>query len=131
MIIAGLFWKKDNTSEVWWKKNRMHFLIQHWMRYTNCFYIYYKLYYKFFSSSQPLSTSELKEKYIRRLLWKLVKIILALIILYKMNTDNDALLKFWFHLVFLIAKQVQSCNLHEDGRFYQFWTCFVIKPLLK
>ena len=31
--------------------------------------------------------------------WKLVKILLALIIFYKMNTDNHDLLKFWFHLV--------------------------------
>ena len=32
-------------------------------------------------------------------IWKLVKILLALIIFYKMITDNDALLKFWFHFV--------------------------------
>ena len=29
----------------------------------------------------------------------------------------------------LITKQVQSCNLCEDGRFFQLWTCFVIKWL--
>ena len=50
--------------------------------------------------------------------WKLVKILLALIIFYNMNTDNDALLKFWFHsVVCLIAKQVQKCNLHENINF--------------
>ena len=31
--------------------------------------------------------------------WKLVKLILAHIIFYKMITDKDALLKFGFHLV--------------------------------
>ena len=30
---------------------------------------------------------------------KLIKILLALIIFYKINTDKNALLKFWFHLV--------------------------------
>ena len=38
---------------------------------------------------------------------------------YKMNTDNDALLKFFISLCGLITKQVQSCNLQEDGRFFQ------------
>ena len=31
-------------------------------------------------------------------IWNLAEILLALIIFYKMITDNDALLKFWFHL---------------------------------
>ena len=31
--------------------------------------------------------------------WKLVKILLVLIVFYKMITDNDVLLRFWFHLV--------------------------------
>ena len=32
-------------------------------------------------------------------IWKLVEIFLALIIFYKMNTNNDVLLKFWYYLV--------------------------------
>ena len=64
-------------------------------------------------------------------IWKSVKIHLAHNIFYKMNTDNDALLKFWFYLVHLITKQVQSWkNLPYSWR-VQLWTCFVIKPLLK
>ena len=40
-------------------------------------------------------------RYIRyqKIFWKLVKILLSLIIFYKMNTDNDVLLKFWFHFM--------------------------------
>ena len=34
----------------------------------------------------------------QKFFWKLVKILLELIIFYKMNTDNDTLFKFWFHL---------------------------------
>ena len=60
--------------------------------------------------------------------WKLVKILLVLIIFYKMNTDNNTLLKFYF-IYLLITKQVQSCNLQEDGIFFHIWICFVIKWL--
>ena len=40
---------------------------------------------------------------IKLFFWKLVRILLALIIFYKMITDHDVLLKFWFQLVVLIA----------------------------
>ena len=62
-------------------------------------------------------------------IWQLVKILLVLIIFYKMNTDKWCFTQMLISLNGLITKQIQSCNLHEDGRFFQLWTCFVIKWL--
>ena len=60
----------------------------------------------------------------------LVKILLALIIFYKMNTDND---DWWFTqililLSYLITKQVQNWKSLPSSQWWQLWTCFVIKP---
>ena len=47
-----------------------------------------------------------------------------------MNTDNDALLKFWFHLVdYLISKQVQSAIFMKMEDLFQLCTCLMIKWL--
>ena len=67
----------------------------------------------------------------QKFFWKLVDVLLVLIIFYKMNTDNDTLLKFWFHVAILITKQVQSWKNLTSSQRLQLWTCFVIKPVLK
>ena len=54
-------------------------------------------------------------------IWKLVKILLALIIFYTMNTDNNTLLK-------LLSAKFQSLR---RWKIFQLWTCFVIKPLFE
>ena len=62
-------------------------------------------------------------------IWKLILIFLVGLN-NEYHTDNDASNKVWFHLVVSkITKQIQSCNLREDGRFFQLWTCFVYKRL--
>ena len=51
----------------------------------------------------------------------MAKILQALIIFYKMNTDNDALLKFWFHRVIFKSqnrfKDEKIFHLREDCNF--------------
>ena len=55
---------------------------------------------KYFPSHSPSLTFNINPTLgIKFFFEKIVKILLVLIIFYKMNTDNDALLKFWFHLV--------------------------------
>ena len=61
---------------------------------------------------------------IKNFFWKLVKILLALIIFYKIITDNDALLKFWFDLKFNSWKPGHSgagCSRPQSSQHKNGW----------
>ena len=49
----------------------------------------YKVHQQFWGGATLHTAQDHTQKYVK---------LLVLIIFYKMNTDNDALLKFWFHL---------------------------------